>query len=141
MAMENKLKNVVMRYNKETGEYTPPKKAKKSYLILVTFNKTEDGERDWQWIEGREEALEHLIEQMETYDLLATQVMSETQSPDRAVTAYSFIRFCIESEKVPVALLEKHDMDLDLFMEFMENSYSEKDKDELESLYKEDMEQ
>lgn len=139
MAMIQKLQNAVMRYNKETGELTPPKRERKFYLILVIFNKTDDGERDWQWIAGRDETLDHLLEQLETYDLLATQVMSETQSPDRAVTAYSFIRFCMEENKVSEELLEKHEMDLDLFMEFVENNYPEKTREELDAQYKEDM--
>lgn len=142
MAMVEKLQQVVMRVNRENGTLEAPKKERKHYLVLATFNESENGiDRDWHWIDGREETFQHLIEQMEAYDLLATNVLSETQSPETAVSAYTFLRFCMEEKKVSEDLLMSLEMDFDTFMEFMENHYPEKTSDELEEEYKKDLDQ
>lgn len=146
MSMVEKLQQGVMRVNKATGAVEAPKKERKNYLILAIFNDTTDGERDWHWIEGRDEAAEFLFEQIETFDALQSHVMSETQAPDRAVSIYTFLRFCMDEEKVSEEMLDRVDYDTEALLEFMQNYYQHEDgkpytREELDRIYQDELEQ
>lgn len=144
--MVERLQQGVLRVNKTTGAMEAPKKERKNYLILAIFNETKDDENAWHWIEGRDEAAEFLFEQLETFDLLQSHVMSETQAPERAVSIYTFLRFCMEEEKVSEEMLDRVDYDVEALLEFMQNYYQHEDgapytREELDNLYKEELEQ
>ena len=144
MSMVQKLQNAVMRVNKETGALEAPKKERKSYLILVVGNA--DSERDWQFIDGRDETATFLFEHIDDFDLLESHVMSEVQSPDRAVSIYTFLRFCMEEGQISQDVTDKFEMDVDLLVEQVQNDCRKSDggyytRKELDDLYDDELNQ
>jgi hypothetical protein len=133
-----KLKQIVTRVNPETGEETAPKR-RKQYLLLLYY--TDEGNSDdnktFEIITGRNDTFDFLFRNMESIDLLKSHVMSQTVSLEKAITAYSFILFCLkeymtEQEKVDI------EFDEESLKEYMSNYY-EKSESELEELYQEEL--
>lgn len=137
MALVQKLTEVVQRVDPKTGIPVPKKKAEriKHYLVLAIFN--EGDEKTWEFIKGRAETFNHIIENMESYDLLESHVISETATPEIAITAYSFLRFCMENDVLPQSVMDDAEMSPEILEEFMENYY-QKSEEELEEIYKKD---
>ena len=137
MALVQKLTEVVQRVDPKTGIPVPKKKVEriKHYLVLAIFN--EEDEKSWEFIKGRAETFNHIIENMESYDLLESHVISETATPEIAITAYSFLRFCMENDVLPQSVMDDAEMSPEILEEFMENYY-QKSEEELEEIYKKD---
>lgn len=137
MALVQKLTEVVQRVDPKTGIPVPKKKVEriKHYLVLAIFN--EGDEKSWEFIKGRAETFNHIIENMESYDLLESHVISETATPEIAITAYSFLRFCMENNVLPQSVMDDAEMSPEILEEFMENYY-QKSEEELEEIYKKD---
>lgn len=137
MALVQKLTEVVQRVDPKTGIPVPKKKVEriKHYLVLAIFN--EGDEKSWEFIKGRAETFNHIIENMESYDLLESHVISETATPEIAITAYSFLRFCMENDVLPQSVMDDAEMSPEILEEFMENYY-QKSEEELEEIYKKD---
>ena len=137
MALVQKLTEVVQRVDPKTGIPVPKKKVEriKHYLVLAIFN--EEDEKSWEFIKGRAETFNHIIENMESYDLLESHVISETATPEIAITAYSFLRFCMENDVLPQSVMDDAEMSPEILEEFMENYYQKSDE-ELEEIYKKD---
>ena len=137
MALVQKLTEVVQRVDPKTGIPVPKKKVEriKHYLVLAIFN--EGDEKSWEFIKGRAETFNHIIENMESYDLLESHVISETATPEIAITAYSFLRFCMENNVLPQSVMDDAEMSPEILEEFMENYY-QKSEEELEAIYKKD---
>ena len=143
MSMVQKLTNVIFRVDKD-GNKMAPKKERKNYLILAMYNETEGDkpERVWEWIDGRAETVDYLLEQLETFDIFQSQIMSETQAPDSAVNIYAFLRYCVDEcdDQKTKEVFENHEYDLDLLNEFAQNYY-DKDEKQLNEIYEEEMNQ
>ena len=137
MALVQKLTEVVQRVDPKTGIPVPKKKVEriKHYLVIAIFN--EGDEKSWEFIKGRAETFNHIIENMESYDLLESHVISETATPEIAITAYSFLRFCMENDVLPQSVMDDAEMSPEILEEFMENYY-QKSEEELEEIYKKD---
>jgi hypothetical protein len=104
---------------------------------LPTLEKFAISKKEKEFIKGRAETFNHIIENMESYDLLESHVISETATPEIAITAYSFLRFCMENDVLPQSVMDDAEMSPEILEEFMENYY-QKSEEELEEIYKKD---
>lgn len=130
------LKQIVSRINPETGKETAPKhQGEKQYLLLLYYN---DGnatgqEKSFEIITGRNDAFKHIFDELDSIDLLQSHVMSQTVALEKAITAYTFLRFCLEEH---MSEQEKDEIEFneDSLEEHMLNFY-ELTEEQLNELY------
>jgi len=93
-----KLKQIVSRVNPETGKAVAPQQ-EKQYLLLIFYidNTTKSGdEKSFEILTGRKATFTFLFENLDSIDLMQSHVMSQNVPLINAITAYTFMRLCLE---------------------------------------------
>jgi hypothetical protein len=135
MSIIKPMQVIATRLNPVTGKQEPPK-APKKYLLLIYFMEEKDGnDKTFEIITGRDETFKWLFENKDTIDLTQSHVMTQIHNLEQAITAYTFMRICLENH---MSEYDKEDIDFDEddLAEYMLTNY-DMAKTELEEIYEE----